>query len=139
MALRELEQEYAAAQRTDLAPLDEADRAAVRKLADDLPALWRAPSTAAQDRKRLLRLVVRELTLTAHPASRSAEFIILWSGQATTRHCVTCPPFGWHCVTDTAIVQRIREMAHVCPDHRIAEQLNAEGIRTQTGVPVQRG
>ena len=62
-----------------------------------------------------------------------AAVAVAWSGGTTTAHQVTCPPLGWHCVTDANLVQRIREMATTCPDHQIAEHLNAEGVRTQTG------
>src|SRR5918911_281971 len=63
-ALEELEREYAVVRRTELLPLDEADEHAVRRLAEDLPALWRAATTADVDRKRMLRLVVSEVALT---------------------------------------------------------------------------
>jgi DNA invertase Pin-like site-specific DNA recombinase len=133
LELNQLEQAYAQVQRLELAPLTEAEQQAVRQLAQDLPALWQAQTTTETDRKRLLRLVVREVTLTAHSDTRSADFVILWSGDVVTHHTVTCPPIGWHCVTAATTVQRIRELASVHPDHQIAEMLNAEGIRTQTG------
>jgi DNA invertase Pin-like site-specific DNA recombinase/uncharacterized protein YndB with AHSA1/START domain len=131
--LNQLEQEYAHLQHSELAPLTEAEQEAVRQLAQDLPALWQAPTTTATDRKRLLRLVIREVTLTAHRDTRSAAFVILWSGNITTRHTVTCPPLGWHCLTDAKVLQRIGELAATHPDHQVAELLNAEGMRTQTG------
>jgi DNA invertase Pin-like site-specific DNA recombinase len=131
--LNRLEQEYAQEQRRDLAPLTETEQEAVRQLAQDLPVLWQAPTTTAADRKRLLRLVIREVTLTVHPEARAADFVILWSGDVITHHSVTCPPIGWHCVTDETTVQRISTLAITCPDHQIAEMLNAEGVRTQTG------
>ena len=133
VSLEELERDYAMAQRTDLAPPSETDQQAVRNLATNLPALWSAPTTTAADRKRLLRLVVQGVTLTADPKTRSAAFSVLWSGEISTQHRVTCPPIGWHCVTDASLVQRIRDLATIYPDHRIAEVLNAEGFRTQTG------
>ncbi len=131
--LDQLEQAYSQSQTDQLAPLTEAERQAIHQLAHDLPALWQASTTTATDRKRLLRLVVREITLTVQPQSRSAEFVIWWSGEVTTHHTVTCPPLGWHCVTDEPILQRIRDLASTHPDHRIAEVLNAEKISTQTG------
>jgi DNA invertase Pin-like site-specific DNA recombinase len=133
LALRQLEQEYALVQRMELSPLTETERQAVRQLATDLPALWQAPTTSMADRKRLLRLLIQEVTLTTHPETRSATAVILWSGGVTTAHEVTCPPLGWHCVTDPTLIQRIRDLAQREPDHRIAEQLNAEGLRTRTG------
>jgi hypothetical protein len=133
LAVEHLEQEYAVAQRTMLAPLTTEEQAAVRALATDLPAVWHAPTTTAADRKRLRRLVIQEVTLTVDAAMRSAQAVILWHGGATTRHTVTCPPRGWHCTTAAAVVARLRDLAQRLPDHQIADQLNAEGVRTQTG------
>jgi DNA invertase Pin-like site-specific DNA recombinase len=134
VSLQELEQEYAAARRVDLAPLTPVEQQAVRQLADDLPAVWHAPTTTPVDRKRLLRLAIQEVTVTVRQdASRSADVTVLWSGGVTTSHTVVCPPLGWHCVTDATLVARIGELAQHMPDHQIAEVLNAEGIRTQTG------
>ena len=134
-AQEQLEQEYAIVQRTELLPLAEEDQDLVRQLAADLPALWQAETTTAVDRKRLLRLVMTEVTLTTKPAERSAEITILWCGGAITQHQVQCPPIGWHMRTETSVVERIRSLAQQCPDHRIAEQLNTEGILTQMGKP----
>jgi hypothetical protein len=88
------------------------------------------------DRKRLLRLAIQEVTVTVQPTRpRSAEVTILWSGGLSTTQTVTCRPTGWHCTTATAVVDRLRELAQHLPDHQIAEQLNTEGVRTQTGKP----
>jgi len=130
----ELEQEHAAARRAELAPLTEDEQQAVRRLADDLAAVWSASTTTPADRKRLLRLAIQEVTVTVRAdASRTADVTVLWNGGVTTSHIVTRPPLGWHCVTDATLVARIGELAQHMPDHQIAEALNAEGIRTQTG------
>ena len=109
----------------------------MRRLAEDLPRLWDAPSTTAADRKRLLRLVIQEvsLTVTTEAVPRQAEIVVLWSGGITTTHTVVCPPTGWHCLTDPAIVARLRALAPLHPDHCIADRLNGEGICTRTGKP----
>ena len=133
LELQQLEQDYTLAQRHELAPLNKDEQQAVRQLAHDLPALWQAETTTPKDRKCLLRLVVEEVTLTVAADKGSAESVILWSGQVTTQQHVTRPRMGWHCVTDADIVQCLRELAATQPDHRIAEILNAEGTRTQTG------
>jgi DNA invertase Pin-like site-specific DNA recombinase len=133
-ALETLEREYGAARRTELAPLTAAEQQAVRQLADDLPAVWEAPTTTMADRKRLLRLAIQAVTVTALPTKpRSAAVTILWSGGATTQHTVTCRPTGWHCTTDAAIVAQVRALAQRLPDYQIAAHLNAAGVRTQTG------
>jgi DNA invertase Pin-like site-specific DNA recombinase len=133
-ALETLEREYAAARRTELAPLTDAERQAVRQLADDLPAVWEAPTTTAADRKRLLRVAIQAVTVTARPTKpRSAAVTILWSGGAATQHTVTCRPTGWHCTTAAAVVAQLRDLAQRLPDYQIAARLNAAGVRTQTG------
>lgn len=120
----------------ELAPLTRDEQAAVRRLAEDLPAVWAAETTTMADRKRLLRLAVQEVTVTVRSEQRrSAEVTVLWSGGVTTQHEVVCPPTGWHCVTDAALVERLRELAQRLPDYQIAELLNAEGVTTQTGKP----
>jgi hypothetical protein len=86
------------------------------------------------DRKRLLRVVVQEVTVTdRRTRPRRATVAILWSGGLVTEHTATCPPVGWHCTTAAAVVARLRTLAQHLPDHRVADQLNADGLRTQTG------
>jgi DNA invertase Pin-like site-specific DNA recombinase/uncharacterized protein YndB with AHSA1/START domain len=132
--LQTLEQEYQAAQRTELAPLSAAEQQAVGRLADDLGAVWTAETTTAADRKRMLRLAMTEVSVRVVAASpRTAEVTILWSGGVTTAHTVVCPRQGWQSMTDAALVARIGEMAQRMPDHQIAEELNAGGVRTRTG------
>lgn len=133
VALQQLEQEYAIVQRTELAPLSEQEQAEVRRLAHDLPALWQAPTTQPVDRKRLLRLAISEVTVTADPATRSADCVILWVGGATTHHHIQRPPQGWSSRTEPSVIECIRTLASRYPDHQIAEQLTAEGIHTRTG------
>jgi len=131
-SLEQLEQEYGRVRRSDLAPLSDAEQRAVRCLGEDLPAVWQAPTTTAVDRKRLVRLVMQEVTLTVDTQTRSATCVIAWSGGASTTHRVVLPPIGWHCGTEQEVVDRIRHLARRMPDHHIAAQLNAEGLRTKT-------
>ena len=131
--LEQLEQEYALVRRTELLPLDEAEQHTVRRLAEDLPALWQAATTTDVDRKRLLRLVVREVVLTVDAKERCAEVVVLWSGGAMTRHEAHCPPLGWHRRTEPELIRHVDVLARHYPDHQIAARLNAEGLRTRTG------
>lgn len=129
-----LEQDYAAARRVELAPLTADEQAAVRRLAEDLPAVWAAETTTMADRKRLLRLAVQEVTVAVRAEqTRTADVTVLWSGGVTTQHEVICPPAGWHCVTDARLLARLRELAQCLPDYAIADLLNGEGVTTQTG------
>jgi len=131
-ALGNLEREYAVAKMSTLAPLTPEEQEAVRQLTVNVPAIWDAETTTMADRKRLLRTVVQEITLTP-TVPRQATMTILWSGGVTTSHEVVCPPIGWHCLAEASLVERLRELASRLPDHQIAELLNAEEVRTPTG------
>jgi DNA invertase Pin-like site-specific DNA recombinase len=137
-ALSGLEREYAVAQKTALSPLTPEEQEAVRQLTLNVPAVWEAPTTTMADRKRLLRTIIQEITLTP-TAPRQATMTILWSGGMTTSHEVVCPPIGWHCLAEASLVERLRELASRLPDHRIAELLNAEDVCTPTGKPWTTG
>jgi Recombinase zinc beta ribbon domain/Recombinase len=56
-----LGEEYQRQQRQRPARLSAAELAAIGALADDIPALWAAPTTTVADRKRLLRAVIESV------------------------------------------------------------------------------
>jgi hypothetical protein len=41
-------------------PLGDRERGRILSLADDLPALWQAPTTTVIERKHLLRLLIKD-------------------------------------------------------------------------------
>ena len=61
--LADAEDDYQRATRQAAVTLDGSQRDQVRALASDLPALWRNPATSMKDRKRLIRLLVTDVTL----------------------------------------------------------------------------
>lgn len=132
-ALEHLDSEYALMRRTDLRPLSAAEVNEVRRLAADLPGLWQAETTTPVDRKRLLRLAVAAVTVTVDRTRRRVDVVILWTGGATSLHEASLPPIGAHAGTDAAVIERIGAFAQTLPDHWIAQELNALGLRTRTG------
>ena len=134
-AIEALEAEYGLLQRTALAPLSAAEIDEVRDLATDLPVLWHADTTTAVDRKRLLRLVIAGVTATVDRQERRVAVEILWSGGATTQLEAHLPPLGHHLRTAPDVLILIRDLARVHPDHAIAAQLHARGLRTRQDKP----
>jgi hypothetical protein len=67
--------------------LDESQRARIRALAADLPALWNDPATPMRERKRLIRLLVTDVTLTRGQDTLTAA-VRLPGGQ---HHTLTLP------------------------------------------------
>ena len=62
--LLELEAELANFERQTLRTITAEQKRQILQLASDFPRLWTAQTTAARDRKRMLRLLIRDSTVT---------------------------------------------------------------------------
>jgi len=117
-------------------PSSEPSREQIEALARNLPALWAANSTAQRDRKRLLRALIADVTLTSQPNSRELQVGIRWRSGAAEQHAVQRPLKPADAQrTPSLAVELIRRLA---PDHtnaQIAEQLNATGLQTRKHGP----
>jgi hypothetical protein len=75
--------------------LTSAERAAIRRLAADIPALWTAPTTTATDRKEIIRQVVEWVEVEAQGTSEQVRVRITWAGGGQTagrRRACSCVP-----------------------------------------------
>ncbi len=95
-------------------------------LAEDLPALWHAPTTTPAERKHLLRLLVKDVTLTKR--GNMIELAIRWQTEALTTLSIPRLKTSWEeRQTDPAVVEQVRALAATHPDAEIARLLNVEG------------
>jgi DNA invertase Pin-like site-specific DNA recombinase len=117
-------------------PAPEPSREQIEQLAHDLPKLWTAETTSEKDRKRLLRALIADITLTSRPDSRELRVGIRWRSGATEQHTVQRPLKPADAKrTPSQVIELITQLA---PDHtntQIAEQLDTTGMRTSTGLP----
>lgn len=110
-------------------------RAQILALAEDFPRLWAAPTTAAKDRKRLLRLLIKDITVE-RLAPKQLQLHIRWQGGALSDVPVTLPPsYADQVRYPAALVEHIRTLAMTLDDQQIAEQLNQEGRLSPKGHP----
>ena len=119
----------AAAACEERAPIDAQELAQLRRLALDLEAVWRAPTTQDRDRKRLLRCLIEEVQLR----SEEKRFLvrIVWKGGATTeREVVRLRRHDPKFATSEDIVDLVRRLAPEFDDVQIARILNKQGRRT---------
>ena len=66
-------------------------RAEIEALARDLPRLWAAPTTSHRDRKRLLRALINDITLTSQPDQPEIQIGIHWRSGASEQLTVLRP------------------------------------------------
>jgi DNA invertase Pin-like site-specific DNA recombinase len=133
-ALAEAEAALATAQ-MQVAPLP--PREVLAALARDLPCLWAAPSTSPRDRKRLLRTLVADVTLTSQAGANTVRIGIRWRAGAVEELTILRPALLYqHHRTDHAAVEMVDQMAGTgTPDPEIVAALNAAGLKTGVGRP----
>jgi hypothetical protein len=133
--LEDLKKQAAEFQRQEAHVATPEQREKILALARDLPRVWHAPSTQAKDRKRMLRLLVKDITVElSQPTQLVAH--IRWQGGTCTDVCVQLPPHRADSVRyPAAVVDRVRHLAQSKLDTQIVDQLNAEGLVSALGKP----
>ena len=111
-------------------------RAKIMDLAQDLPRVWRASTTQSKDRKRMLRLLVDDITVHRLPDARQIIMHIRWRGRSCTDTTVDLPRLIADRLRYTPeIVGKVRDLARQLSDAQIVEELNRQGLRSSRGLP----
>jgi excisionase family DNA binding protein len=117
-------------------PAPEPSREQLEALARELPKLWAAESTADRDRKRLLRTMIADITLTSQPTGRKLHVGIRWRSGAAEEHTIERPKTRQEVIrTPLQAIELTRRLAADHTNPQIAEQLNAAGLHAGTGGP----
>jgi DNA invertase Pin-like site-specific DNA recombinase len=131
-AVEQLERERAALPAWAAPRLGPEERQRILGLAEDLPALWHAPTTTPAERKQLLRLLLKDVTLSKEAST--IQVALRWQTGACQTVEVPRPPRSYDARrTAAAVVARIRALAPDHTDRQLAEQLNTEGWRSGRG------
>lgn len=107
------------------------ERDAIRGLASDIPALWRAATTTTEQRKTIVRQLVEEVRVTVDGESERVAMTVTWVGGHRTDAAIVRPVGKLSQLSYYAeLVSRARALRREGDTHaRIAEVLNAEGWR----------
>ena len=130
-ALQDLEQAYDR-QTHENPALTAAEQAAVAALATDIPRLWNDPATPARERKRLVRLIIADVTLRRDAGSLQVG-VRLHSGFTRTLALPRPQPLAEQRRTSAAIVARIDALLNEYTERGVAQRLNAEGLHPVDG------
>ena len=130
-ALRAAQEQYEAHRKNDRAAISEQQRANIAALAQDFPRIWKDPNTPDRERKRLMRLLLEDVTLiqneeiTAH---------VRFKGGVTKTLTLPRPLNAWQArKTPAEVVTEIDQLLdhHTYP--RIAAILNERGTTSGEG------
>jgi DNA invertase Pin-like site-specific DNA recombinase len=111
--------------------LTEEEKATVRRLASDIPALWRAPTTTARDRQAIARLMIERVVILVHGESERADLACHWAGGVVTKNTLIRPVRRFEQLEhfDQMLAQITEMRSQGATAQCIADRLNAEGWR----------
>lgn len=105
----------------------------VLALAQNLPKLWHNTAAAWKDKKRILQLLISDITVTK-PEQFVALAQLRWHGGECEELRVDLPrPVADRWRHDDALIERVGELAKTLDDAQIAAWLNNEGLKTNKG------
>lgn len=128
---QQAEEEYARFCREQPASLTEADLALIRSLTHDLPRVWSAESTSAEDRQHIVRLLIEKVIVDIEGQSERVAVTLHWAGGFTSQHQLVRPVERYEQLSYyQELLDRIGELrAQELSLAQMAECLNAEGYR----------
>jgi len=112
-------------------PLSEAEREAIRRLAEDIPALWEARTTTNADRKEIVRQVIERIVIDAEGTTEKVRVRIEWAAGTSTEEIMIRPVAKlrqlsyYHELCELVCGLKARGMSAAA----IAQRLNEEGYR----------
>lgn len=113
--------------RSDLAPVP------LMALADDLQAIWAAPTTDARLKKRIVRTLIHEALADLDDGTSEIILTLHWVGGAHTEHRLPRRRRGQRNCTSADVIEAIRSLSLIARDDVIAGVLNRNGLKTGQG------
>lgn len=134
LALNEVRDEHERHREKGHATVDEQQRSAILALATDFRAIWISPETPNREKKRLVRLLIEDVTvvkgteITAHVRFRGG-----------TTKTVTAPirlPTSIGTKTSPELIAAVDQLLEEHQDEEVAAILNSRGMRAGCGGPI---
>lgn len=102
-------------------------------LAQDLKAVWTAPTTDARLKKRIVRTLIREVVADLDAETAEIVLLIHWMGGAHTEVRLPRRRRGQRNSTSPDIIAAVRQLVLIVNDDLIAGILNRNGLTTGHG------
>jgi DNA invertase Pin-like site-specific DNA recombinase len=126
-----LQQEHDRQRQADQGLLSEETRTRIRQLTEDFPRIWNDERVAPIERKRMLALLIEDVTLFKDDR---ISVHVRWRGGRTSSLAIDKPkPIALIRKTRPEVVKAIDEMLETCTDRQVARRLNELGYRNWKG------
>lgn len=129
--LNEAQERYERQRRQDRAVIDEQQRARIAALASDFPRLWHDAKTPDRERKRMVRLLLEDVTLIQQD---HITVHVRFKGGASKTLTLPRPLTAWELRrTPSELVREIDQLMDDHTDKEIVGILNAQGTLSGAG------
>lgn len=127
----QLQADYAHFQQDCPRQLSSHEQEQILALSQDLPALWRAPTTAPEDRQTVARLLLEQVVVTVEGDTDRVDVELRWAGGFVSRHTLSRPVQTYEQLSNyeelVARIEGLRVQRKTLSE--VAATLNAEGFR----------
>lgn len=131
--LNDAEEEYKRQCKMDRMVLDNKQKAQIMALASDFPRLWNDQNTSERDRKKMVQLLIEDVTLIK---DNKINVSIRFKGGGTKVFDLPIPPnYFMSRKTNEKVVKEIDSLLNEYKDSEIASILNKKGLLTGDGLP----
>jgi len=132
-ALKEAQEEYEKQCKIDRMILNSEERSRILTLATNFPRLWENPKTAYREKKRMVRLLIEDVTLI-----KKSEISIHVRFKGGVLKSLSIPRAKNYCQlrkTSNKVIYEIDKLLKHHTDVEIADILNKRGYKSGTGQP----
>jgi DNA invertase Pin-like site-specific DNA recombinase len=131
--LESLQKDHDRQRQADQSLLDEAACARILSLARDFPRVWNDARTESRERKRMLALLIEDVTLTKYDPI--AVHVRFRGGQTASLTVQGPKPIALVRKFSPELIAELDRLLDTCTDQQIAERFNASGFRNWKGQP----
>ena len=134
--LTQLQEHYEQQRQTDQTILEDQIKDKVMALAQDFPKVWNDPKTPYKDRKRMVRLLIEDVTLLKND---QINVHVRFKGGATQTLRLSIPKSSPELrKTSQHIIAEVDQLLNEKTDEQTALELNKRGYKTGTGIRFTR-
>jgi len=132
--LNEIRLQYDEYRKKNILSITKKQKNKILALAKDLPRLWNSSSTCSKDRKRILRLFVKDITVEKNNCERKIILHIRWHGGAIEHLKIPLPQKihdKWR--HSDELINKVRQLSNTMTDKQIIDRFNQDGLKTNKG------
>ena len=116
-------------------PLSEGEKARLLALANELPSVWRAPTTRPQDRVRIVRCLIEQVVVKVSEGEQQIRADVHWNGGEVSTLELARGHRGIHQeLTVPELIELLRDLATEFSDAQIARIMHRRRLKTPRGL-----